>query len=126
MKVKIWIRRYISVTWVEDEKVKNLLLNNGIYDFSTYKEQILDININEIIDQCKREEKYEAGYRYSNRLYDLVHSETIFITDKDDLEFEIIEKDYPADIPYAYCEFDNADEFHKWMLQEGIKEREET
>ena len=126
MKVKTWIRRYISVTWVEDKKVKNLLLNNGIYDFSTYKEQILDININEIIDQCKREEKYEAGYRYSNRLYDLVHRKTIFISDKDDLEFEIIEKDYPSDIPYAYCEFDNADEFHKWMLQEGIKEKEET
>lgn len=125
MKVKTWIRRYVSSTWVEDEKVKNLLLDNKIYNFYIYKEQILDIDVSEIIDSCKNKEKYEAGYRYSNRLYDLVHCETRFIGEKGDLEFEIIEQDYPTDIPYAYCEFDDADEFHKWMLVEGAKEREE-
>ena len=110
MKVKTWIRRYVCSDWIDDEKAKKLLLDNGIYNFFSYKEQIVD---------------YEAGYRYCNKLYDIVHDNTIFIGEKDDLEYEIIEEGYPMDIPYAKCEFDNVDEFIKWLLEEGVKEREE-
>ena len=123
MKVKTWIRRIIYVAYIEDEKAKNILMKNGIYDFSTYKEQILDIDLNDIVDDCKKGIVHEAGYRYCNRLYDLVHKKSIFILEKDDLEYEIIEDGYPEDIPYAYCEFDDVEQFHNWMLEEGIKEK---
>ena len=125
MKVKTWIRRYVCSDWIDDEKAKKLLLDNGIYNFFLYKEQIVDVDLNEIIDSNKLEEPYEAGYRYCNKLYDIVHDNTIFIGEKDDLEYEIIEEGYPMDIPYAKCEFDNVDEFIKWLLEEGVKEREE-
>ena len=114
----------MSSTWVENEKIKKLLIDNGVYDFSTYKEQILDIDLKEIIDSSKSEENYRPGFRYCNRLYDLVHQKTMYISEKDDLEYEIIEEGYPMDIPYAKCEFDDVDEFIKWLLEEGTKERE--
>jgi hypothetical protein len=125
MKVKTWVRRYISSIDVEDKKARDILLNNGINHFFTYKEQIVDVDLICIIDNYKHPEGYEAGYKYCNRLYYFIHDNTIFIGEKDDLEYEIIEDGYPEDIPYAYCEFDNVEEFHKWMLEEGKKEREE-
>lgn len=124
MKVKTWIRRYTLSVWVEDEKIKKLLLDNGANNFTTYKEQILDINLQEIVDACMGEKDGEAGYRYCNRLYDLVHKKSIFVLEKDDLEYEIIEDGYPADIPYANCIFSDVEAFHKWMLDEGAKECE--
>lgn len=124
MKVKTWIRRYLQSRWIEDENVKKLLIDNGIYDFSTCKEQILDIDLYEIVDKQKSDDDYRAGYRYNNRLYDLVHKKSIFCLENDDLEYEIIEQCYPKDIPYAECEFTDVEEFHKWMLEEGRKERE--
>ena len=125
MKVKTWIRRYMSSTCVEGERTKKILIDNGVYDFSTYKEQIINVDLKEIVDKCKSEEKDYAGFRYSNRLYDFIHNNTIFIGERDDLEYEIIEEGYPSDIPYADCEFDNVEEFHEWLLKEGTKEREE-
>lgn len=125
VKVKIWVRRHVCSDWIEDERAKKLLLDNGIYNFFSYKEQVVDVDLNKIIDDCKHDEPYEAGYRYCNKLYDFVHNNTIFIGEKDDLEYEIIEDGYPMDIPYAKCEFDNVDEFIKWLLEEGVKEREE-
>lgn len=125
MKVKTWIERYVSSSWIEDKKVRKLLIDNDIYNFWTHKEQILEINLNEIIDDYKNEVTYEAGYRYNNRLYDLVHKKSMFVLEKAELEYEIVEEGYPYDIPYANCEFDNVEEFHKWMLEEGRKEREE-
>ena len=91
MKVKTWIRRYVCSDWIDDEKAKKLLLDNGIYNFFLYKEQIVDVDLNEIIDSNKLEEPYEAGYRYCNKLYDIVNDNTIFIGEKDDVEYEIIE-----------------------------------
>lgn len=126
MKVKTWIRRYMSSAWVEDERARELLINNSIYNFSTYKEQVMDVDLKEIVDNYKHEENDYAGYRYCNRLYSFVHDGTIFISEKDDLEYEIIEEGYPSDIPYADCEFDNVEEFHRWLLEEGAKEREEN
>lgn len=126
MKVKTWIKKRVESDWIEDEKIKNILISNNIYRFWTHKEQILDIDLNDIIDDCKAIVAHEAGYRYCNRLYDLVHKKSIFLFEKDDLEYEIIEKDYPYDIPYAPCEFDNVEEFHKWMLEKGKEEREEA
>lgn len=123
MKVKTWIDRYVSSDWIQDEKAKKLLIDNDIYNFWTHKEQMLEIDLNDIVDDCKSATVYEAGYRYNNRLYDLVHKKSIFVFEKDDLEFEIVEENYPYDIPYAYCEFDNVDEFHEWMLEEGRKEK---
>lgn len=125
MKVKTWIERYVSSNWIEDKKARKLLIDNGIYNFWTHKEQILEINLNEIVDDYKNKVTHEAGYRYNNRLYDLVHKKSTFVLEKNELEYEIVEEGYPYDIPYANCEFDNVEEFHKWMLEEGKKEREE-
>jgi hypothetical protein len=125
MKVKTWIKRRVESDWIEDEKIKNILINNNVYRFWTHKEQILDIDLNDIIDDCKAGVVHEAGYRYCNRLYDLVHKKSIFIGEKDDLEYEIIEKNYPYDIPFAHCEFDDVEEFHKWMLENGRDEEDE-
>ena len=125
MKVKTWIRRYVCSDWIEDEKAKKLLLDNGIFNFFSYKEQIVDVDLVDLIDVIKEEENYDAGYRYCNRLYDLIHNKTIFIGEIDDLEYEIVEEGYPTNIPYANCEFDDVDEFIKWLLEEGKKERKE-
>ena len=123
MQVKTWIRKYVSTFYVEDENVRKLLFDNDIYSFYTYKEQILEIDLADIVDT--KTENDEAGYRYNNRLYDLVHERSKFYFEKDDLEYEIIEEGYPTDIPYANCEFDNVEEFHKWLLEKGKEEREE-
>ena len=124
MKVKTWVRRYSCSDCVEDDNMKKLLLDNGIYNFFLYKEQIVDVDLKKIIDDYKNEETYEAGYRYCNRLYDLIHKNTIFIGEKDDLEYEIIEDGYPTDIPYAHSEFNDVDKFIEWLLEEGIKEED--
>lgn len=124
MKVKVFVRKYNDSDWIEDETVKRLLLNNRIYSFWTYQEEILDVDISEIINKKNSLTGYEAGYIYCNKLYDIVHSKSIFkISDDNDIEYEIIEDGYPEDIPYAHCEFDNEADFHKWMLEEGEKER---
>ena len=106
-------------------KGKEIIVRQRYLRFFSYKERIVDVDLNEIIDSNKHEEPYEAGYRYCNKLYDVVHDNTIFIGEKGDLEYEIIEEGYPMDIPYAKCEFDNVNEFIKWLLEEGVKEREE-
>ena len=31
MKVKTWIDRYISSNWIQDEKAKKILIDNGIW-----------------------------------------------------------------------------------------------
>lgn len=104
--------------------MKKLLQNNGVWSFTQYKENIVDIDVKRIIDSEKSDIPYAAGYRYCNRLYDIIHKETPFILEKEELEYEIVEEGYPEDIPYANCEFDNVEEFHKWMLESGKIERE--
>ena len=121
MKVKTWIERRVETDWVNDEKAKRLLHDNDIYRFYTYKEEILDIDIEDIIGEYKTSKLSGAGYIYCNQLYDLVHSKSIFIFEKDDLEYEIIEEGYPEDIPHSPSIFKSAEEFHKWMLEEGKK-----
>ena len=96
MKVKTWIRKYVSSYYIDNEKARRLLFDNGIHHFSTYKEEILDIDLHRIIDSSKADVPYdyEAGYRYCNRLYNLVHSRTKFVSERYDLEYEIIEDGY--------------------------------
>jgi hypothetical protein len=71
MKVKTWIRKLVDSDSIEDEKAKDILISNNIYSFLTYKEEILDIDLNDIIDDCKAGVAHEAGYRYCNRRYNL-------------------------------------------------------
>lgn len=121
MKVKTWIRKVFSVPYIEDENARKLLLDNGFFCLTEYKEEILDIQEEEIIDDSGYP---HSGFWYNNTLYDLVHNQSKFRSELDDLEYEIIEEGYPTDIPYAHCEFDDVDEFIKWLLEEGVKERE--
>ena len=121
MKVKSWIRRHFITEHIEDEKVRKLLFDNGIGHFSTYKEEIFDIDESEILDTGTRYFD-EPGYEYCNNLYDIVHEKSSFVLEKDDLEYEIIEDGYPNDIPYADRYYNTVDDFRKWMLEERIKE----
>ena len=124
MKVKSWIRRHFITEWVEDEKIRNILYDKHIGNFNTYKEEIFDIDESEILDIGTRFFD-EPGYGYCNKLYDMIHEKSSFVCEKDDLEYEIIEEGYPNDIPYADRYHDTVEDFRKWMLEEGIKEREE-
>lgn len=125
MKVKSWIRQHFITEHVEDEKVRKLLFDNGISHFCTYKEEILDFDEAEILGICLRYSD-SPGFIYCNKLYDMVHEKSSFVLEKDDLEYEIIEEGYPDDIPWADRYFDSVDDFRKWMLEEGTKEKEEN
>ena len=124
MKVKSWIRKYYITEHIEDEKVRKLLFDNGIGHFCTYKEEILDFNEAEILDIGSRYSD-SPGFRYCNKLYDMVHEKSSFVCEEDDLKYEIIEEGYPNDIPYADRYYDTVEDFRKWMLEEGIKEKGE-
>lgn len=123
MKVKSWIRRHFITEWIEDENIRNILYDKRIGNFTTYKEQIFDIDESEILDIGIRFSD-KPGYRYCNQLYDMIHEKSSFVLEKDDLEYEIIEDGYPDDIPYADRYFDSVDDFRKWMLEEGTREKE--
>lgn len=61
------------------------------------------------------------GFWYTNTLYDLIHDKSKFRSELDDLEYEIIQEDYPKDIPYCTVDIYNAEDFKHWMIEEGKK-----
>ena len=118
MKVKTWIRKGFSVAYLEDENARKLLFNNGFSYLTEYKEEILDISEEEIIDN----DGYpHSGFWYNNVLYDLVHSKSKFRSELDNLEYEIVEEGYPEEIPYCTVDIYDVEDFKKWMLEEGKK-----
>lgn len=118
MKVKTWIRKGFSVPYIEDENAKKLLLDNGFSYLTEYKEEILDIPEEEIIDN----DGYpHSGFWYNNTLYDLVHEKSKFRSELDDLEYGIIEEGYPEEIPYCTVDIYEIEDFKNWMLEEGKK-----
>ena len=118
MKVKIWVRKGFSVAYIENENAKKLLLDNGFSYLTEYKEEVLDISEEEIIDKdgCSY-----RGFWYSNTLYDLVHNKSKFRSELDDLEYEIIEDGYPNEIPYCTVNISDVEDFKSWMLDKGKK-----
>ena len=118
MKVKTWIRKVFSVPYIEDESARKLLLDNGFFCLTEYKEEILDIQEEEIIDSSGYS---HSGFWYNNTLYDLVHNKSKFRSELDDLEYEIVEEGYPNEIPYCTVDIYDVEDFKKWMLEEGKK-----
>ena len=125
MKVKVWIRKDIEVEKVESKDIRALLVSNGISHFSTYEEEILDFDLERIFVPPTIKNK-KGGYQYYNKLYDFVHLKATIGKDekRDKLEFEIIEEGFPKTIPYAEQEFDNVEDFEKWLRKEFLKEKE--
>lgn len=117
MKVKTWTRRTFSVPFIENENAKKLLLDNGFSYLSTYKEEILDISEDELIDNGYP----HNGFWYNNTLYELVHEKSSFRGELEDLEYEIIEEGYPEDIPYCDVDIYSVDDFKNWMIEKGKK-----
>ena len=122
MKVKTWIAKEFSVPYIADENARKLLLDNGFSHLTEYKEEILDIPEEEIIDDSGYP---RSGFWYNNNLFDLVHDKSKFHKESDYIEYEIIEAGYPSDIPYCSCETDiyNVEDFKNWMLEDGRKEK---
>lgn len=118
MKVKTWIRKGFSVAYLEDENIRKLLLDNGFSYLTEYKEEILDIPEEEIIDDSGYP---QMGFWYNNTLYDLVHHKSKFRSELDDLEYEIIEEGYPKDMPYCTVDIYNVEDFKHWIIEEGKK-----
>ena len=121
MKVKTWVRKQISSYYIDNEKVRKLLLDNGIYHLNEYKEEILDIPEEEIIDDSGYP---QTGFWYTNTLWDLVHDKSKFRSELDDLEYEIIEEGYPYDVPWCDIDIYDVKDFRKWMLEKGKEEEE--
>ena len=122
MKVKTWIRKFISVPYIEDKNARESLLDKGFTYLIEYKEEILDIPEEEIIDN----DGYpHSGFWYCNNLYDLVHKKSKFSSELDNLEYEIIEEGYPEDIPYCEVYICDVEDFKKWMSEEGKRQLEE-
>lgn len=117
MKVKTWIRRFFSTPYIENEKARRLLLDNGFSNLTTYKEEILDILEEDLIDDGYTHD----GFWYNNTLYDLVHQKSCFHGELDDLEYEIIEEGYPEDIPYCDVDIYCVEDFKDWMFKVGKK-----
>lgn len=122
MKVKTWIRKCFSAFYLENENARKLLLDNGLSYLTEYREEILDIPEEEIIGDPGYP---QSGFWYTNTLDDLVRDKSKFRSELDDLEYEIIEDGYPSDIPYCDVDIYNIEDFKRWMLFEGLKEREE-
>lgn len=120
MKVKTWIRKGFSAFYLENEKARKLLLENGFSYLTEYREEILDIPEEEVIDDSGY---HQSGFWYTNTLYDLVHNKSKFRSELDDLEYEIIEDGYPYDIPYCEVDIYDVDDFKRWMLEQGRKEK---
>lgn len=122
MKVKTWIKNGFSVVYLENEIARELLWDNGFSYLIEYREEILDIPEEEIVDDAGYPHN---GFWYANVLYNLVHDKSKFRGELDNLEYEIIEEGYPYDIPYCDIDIYNAEDFKRWMLEKGIEERKE-
>lgn len=131
MKVRTSVSRIVNREWILDDDIRQYMEKRNCLSLTYDRTEILDISEEDIVKSYlnKRESSIssEAGYWYANQLYDMVHNQTKLIHgDKEDMCFEIIEPGYPCDIPYSDRVFGNVEEFHKWMIEEGEKERLEV
>lgn len=131
MKVKTSVGRIVDREWILNDDIRRFMEKRNYSSLTYDRTEILDIDEEDIVNSYLHKCEYpvdgdEAGYWYANQLYDMVHNQTkLMHGDKEDMCFEIIEPGYPCDIPWANKVFKNVDEFHKWMIEEGEKERME-
>lgn len=129
MKVQTSVSRIVNREWILDDDIRKFMEKRNCSSFTYDRTEILDISEEDIVNSYLHKFEYpvdgdEAGYWYTNQLYDMVHNQTkLMYGDKEDMCFEIIESGYPCDIPWANRVFENVEEFHKWMIEEGEKER---
>ena len=123
MKVKTWIQKGFSVAYLEDETAKKLLWANGFSYLVEYREEILDIPEEDIVDDAGYP---HHGFWYANVLHGLVHDKSRFYDELDNLEYEIIEEGYPDGIPYCDIDIYTAKDFRNWMLEQGTEEQAEV
>ena len=128
MKVRTSVSRIVNREWILDDDIRQYMEKRNCLSLTYDRTEILDISEEDIVKSYlnKRESSIssEAGYWYANQLYDMVHNQTkLMHGDKEDMCFEIIEPGYPCDIPYSDRVFGNVEEFHKWMIEEGEKDR---
>ena len=130
MKVRTSVSRIVYREWILNDNIREFMKKSNCLSFTYDKTEILEISEEDIVKSYLNEREYpvdsEPGYWYANHLYDMVHNQTKLIRgDKEDMCFEIVEPGYPCDIPWSDRVFGNVEEFHKWMLEEGEKERME-
>lgn len=128
MKVRTSVSRIVYREWILNDNIREFMKKSNCLSFTYDKTEILEISEEDIVKSYLNEREYsvdgEPGYWYANHLYDMVHNQTKLMRgDKEDMCFEIIESGYPCDIPWSDRVFENVEQFHKWMLEEGEKER---
>ena len=128
MKVRTSVSRIVNREWILDDDIRQYMEKRNCLSLTYDRTEILDISEEDIVksylNKCESSISSEAGYWYANQLYDMVHNQTkLMHGDKEDMCFEIIEPGYPCDIPYSDRVFGNVEEFHKWMIEEGEKDR---
>lgn len=128
MKVRTSVSRNVYREWILDDNIRELMKRIDCLGFTYDKTEILEISEEDIVksylNNCEYSVADEAGYWYTNQLYDMVHNQTkLMHGDKEDMCYEIIEPGYPCDIPWSDRVFQTVEEFHKWMIEEGEKKR---
>lgn len=128
MKVRTSVGRIVNRKWILDDDIRQYMEKRNCLSLTYDRTEILDISEEDIVNSCLNKRGYfvdnKPGYWYANQLYDMVHNQTKLLGgDKEDMCFEIIEPDYPCDIPWSDRVFETVEEFHKWMIEEGEKER---
>ena len=128
MKVRTSVSRIVNREWILDNDIRQYMKKRNCLSLTYDRTEILDISEEDIVNSYLDKRGYsvddEAGYWYANQLYDMVHNQTKLLGgDREDMCFEIIESSYPCDIPWSDRVFKNVEEFHKWMIEEGEKER---
>lgn len=131
MKVQTSVSRIVNREWILDDDIREFMEKRNQLSLIYDRKEILEISEEDIVNSYLNRRGYsindEAGYWYANQLYDMVHSQTeLMFGDKEDMSFEIIEPNYPCNIPWADRVFQTVEEFHKWMIEEGEKERLEN
>lgn len=126
MKVQTSVSRIVNREWILDDDIREFMEKKNQLSLIYDRKEILEISEEDIVNSYLNRRGYsindEAGYWYANQLYDMIHSQTeLMFGDKEDMSFEIIEPNYPCDIPWADRVFQTVEEFHKWMIEEGEK-----
>ena len=128
MKVRTSVGRIVDREWILNDDIRQYMKKRNYSSLTYDRTEVLDISEEDIVKSYLNKREYsidsEAGYWYANQLYDMVHNQTKLMRgDKEDMCFEIIEPGYPCGIPWSDRVFENVEEFHKWMIEEGKKER---
>lgn len=131
MKVQTSVSRIVNREWILDDNIREFMEKRNQLSLTYDRKEILEISEENIVNSYLHKCEYpvdgdEAGYWYTNQLYDMVHDHTeLMFGDKEDMRYEIIEPGYPCDIPWSDRVFEYVEEFRKWMMEEGEKERME-